>query len=448
MASSERESTGKAGVPPSDPAGIGPEPGPTRAARAPQARDAARRIWFKRYPATQTAAAFALALLATAALSIDPANSSYEAIQKIDPTATGALYICYEVLLCFAGHEQAVMLLALALLLTLPIRYVMFGRGNSWRPSVVLPALAFAACMVFGRSYDATDSAQLVLGGASCVIESLVAGAGWAVLAHTGIYLLYESFDWFGSHRVRFSESSHGRLWRAADLLLNRHPFAVPLAVIALAWAPTFAASAPGLFMGDTGAQIRQWFNLPNGTSDYLNLLNPDVLLNGHHPVVHTALIGGCVQLGQLLFSDENAGVLIYTALQFACTAACTAYLLSTLYRLGAGLVARAAVLAFFVFVPMFSNYAVLITKDVLFADALVLLVVQMAKLLLPDPGELPARPAFSAGDWLRLVLACLGTAFLRNGGVAFPLAACAVVAAAKLLDARRAGARRSARSG
>ena len=81
--------------------------------------DTARRLWFKRYPAAQTAATFALALLATAALSIDPSNATYEAIQKIDPTATGALYICYEVLLSFAGHEQAVMLLALAILLTL-----------------------------------------------------------------------------------------------------------------------------------------------------------------------------------------------------------------------------------------------------------------------------------------------------------------------------------------
>lgn len=423
--------------------------------------DTARRLWFKRYPAAQTAAAFALALLATAALSIDPSNATYEAIQKIDPTATGALYICYEVLLSFAGHEQAVMLLALAILLTLPIRYAVFGRRGLFRPSVVLPAAAFAACMVFGKSYDLTDSAQLAIGGISRCIESLIAGAGWAVLASTGIFLLIECFDWFGAHRLRFSESSHGRLWRAADALLNRRPFAVPLAVIALTWAPTLLAAAPGLFMGDTGAQIRQWFNLPNGTSDYLNLIDPDVLLNGHHPVAHTALVGGCVQLGLAVFGDENAGLMIYTLLQFAVTASCTAYLVSTLRRLGAGLVARAAVLAFFVFVPMFSNYAVLVTKDVLFGDAVVLLAVQMAKLLLPpvDPGSaagevaldiqtspatglriaaVPVRLPFTARDWALTAAGALGAAFFRNGGVVFPLAACVLAAAWCLLDARR----------
>ena len=422
------------------------------ATAAGPARDARRRAWFGRYPAAQTCASFALALLATAALSIDPTNSSHSAIQTIDPTATGALYICYEILLSFPGHEFAVLLLAFACLLVLPIRYVMFGRRDSWRPSVVIPALAFAACMVFGKSYDTTDSAQLALGGTSRVIESLIAGAGWTVLAHVGIYLVFSCFDWFGSHRTRFSESRYGRMWRAAHALLDRHPFVLPWAAVAIAWAPTFIASVPGLFMGDTGAQIRQWFNLPNGTSDYLNLINPNVLLNGHHPVVHTALLGGCVQLGISLFGNENAGVLLYTTLQFAVTTATVAYVLSSLYHMGAGLAARMGVLAFFIFVPIFSNYAVLITKDVLFGDAFVLLVVQMAKLLVPAGGtsrqreeganEARRRRKHGSGrDWALLVLASLGCAFLRNGGLVFPAIACILIAGFRIAAHRRRAA-------
>ncbi|MGL5495064.1 MAG: DUF6020 family protein, partial [Collinsella sp.] len=84
------------------------------------ARDAARIVWFKRYPAKQTLIAFLLALLATTAFSIDPAPVSSNAVLAIDPKATGTLYVCYEVLLSFAGHTDAVMLLALVCLLTLP----------------------------------------------------------------------------------------------------------------------------------------------------------------------------------------------------------------------------------------------------------------------------------------------------------------------------------------
>ncbi len=262
------------------------------------ARDAARIVWFKRYPAKQTLIAFLLALLATTAFSIDPAPVSSNAVLAIDPKASGMLYVCYEVLLSFAGHTDAVMLLALACLLTLPFRYVFFGRGDAWRPSVIFPSLFFAVCMVFGRSYDLTDSAEIVLGDKARIICAWIGGAGWMLLAVVAFYLAFECLDWLSSRRIPFSEAHFGRVWRVAHAVLSVHPFAGPFLVLMIAWAPTLIASLPGLFMGDTGAQIRQWFNYPNGTSDYLRLLNPNVLLNGHHPVAHTAIIGLCVQLG------------------------------------------------------------------------------------------------------------------------------------------------------
>lgn len=399
--------------------------------------------WLRPYTSGQTLAAFVLALVATAAVSMDPTQASYGAIRELDPSATGALYICYEVLLSFAGHADAVLLLALACLLVLPVRYVLFGRRERLRPSVMVLAAAFAACMVFGKSYDMTDSARLVLGGISSMIESAIAGAGWMVLGTTGLTLLFELFDWFGVHRLPFTEGRYGRIWRLADVLLNRHPFAIPLLIVVVAWMPTFVASMPGLFMGDTGAQIRQWFNLPNGTSDYLNLINPQVLLNGHHPVAHTALLGTCVELGMQVFGSENAGLLIYTTVQFLVTAITVAYLVASLRRFGVGLVPRAVVLLFFIGMPLFSNYAVLITKDVLFGDAFAALVVQTAVLLAalrPATGPQVAVEASGATgvrligmagamrmrrrDWAVLAAACVGCAFLRNGGVVFPLAA------------------------
>ena len=415
------------------------------APRAADPRADARRLWFGRYPGSQTFASFLLAVFITAAVSIEPGSATYAQIRAIDPTATGALYICYEVLLSFAGHDLAVQLLALACLLTFPVRYVLFGRRDSWRPSVTLPALAFGVCMVFGRSYDLTDGAYLVVGGISCAIESAIAGAGWALAAQVGIYLAFECFDWFGAHRVPFSESRYGRLWGALHAVLDRHPFLGPALLLALVWSPALVGSAPGIFMGDTGAQIRQWFNLPNGTSDYLNLLNPEVLLNAHHPVAHTALLGSCVEAGMAFLGGENAGVMLYTCLQYAVTVASVAYMLSALRRLGANLLARSFVLAFFLFMPLFANYAVLITKDTLFADAVLVLVVQMAKMLAATRAAAPAgegpapvaaggigphavpprmAPWRPAPDTAVLLAASLGCAFLRNGGAVFPLAA------------------------
>lgn len=411
-------------------------------------KDAIRLLWFKHYPLWQSVIAFLLGLLATAALSINLEPVSYKTIAKLDPTATGALYICYEVLLSFAGHSDAIVLLALALLLVLPMRYALFGKGDSLRPSLVFPAAAFALCTVFGMSYDLTDSAALVLGGISQVIKAIIMGAGCAVLGHTGLYLFFDCLDWLGTQRPTFSESRFGVAWRAAHAVLDRRPFFIPLVLIVLAWSPSFIAAMPGIFMGDTGAQIRQWFNLPNGTSDYLNLINPDVLLNGHHPVAHTALVGGCVQLGMQAFRDENAGLLIYTTLQFLITAATVAYLVCSLRRFGCGLAPRTASLLFFAFMPLFSNYAALITKDVLFADALAVLAVQTATLLAEganfDPGA-GGSVAVRSRDWALLAASSIGCTFLRNGGLVFPLAACGLAAIFSAWDAVRARRRTDA---
>ena len=411
------------------------------------ARDAARLIWFKRYPAKQTVISFLLALFATAAFSIDPSGVSANSVLAIDPKATGALYICYEVLLSFAGHTDAVMLLALACLLTLPFRYVFFGRGDAWRPSVILPSLGFAVCMVFGRSYDLTDSAELVLGDKARTICAWIAGAGWMLLAIIAFYLAFECLDWLSNRRIPFSESRFGRLWRACHAVLSVHPFLGPFLVLAVAWLPMFIAALPGLFMGDTGAQIRQWFNYPNGTSDYLKLINPNVLLNGHHPVVHTALVGSCVKLGLTLFNSADAGVALYTTIQFVLTAACFAYSISSLRKFGVSLPVRAVALAFFALMPMFSNYAVLITKDIIFADALLVLLVQTVKLVsqgLPrrsaareQVGEAPVL--FARHDWVLLALSALGSTFFRNGGLVFPAAACVIAAVCLGFDAFRA---------
>lgn len=90
------------------------------------------------------------------------------------------------------------------------------------------------------------------------------------------------------------------------------------------------------------------------------------------------------------------------------------AYSISSLRKLGVSLPVRGVILLFFVFMPMFSNYAALLTKDVLFADAFLVLLVQTAKLVACG---LPRRDAnverageqrpvlFARHDWLLLAL-------------------------------------------
>ncbi len=405
-------------------------------ATATAAKDSARALWFKRYPAGQTFIAFVLALFATCACSAEPLSVTAGDVMLVDSTASGVYFGILEIFLSFAGHYGALPLLALACLLTFPFRYVFFGRCDSRRPSVIVPTLVLAFCMVVGQSYDLTNGAEAVFGTPARVVEACIQFAGWYVMCHVGVYLAFEVLDWAATWRLEFSEGRFGRVWRAVDFVLNKHPFAGPFALLCIAWLPTLIGMAPGIFMGDTGAQIRQWFNLPNGPSSYLKLIDASVLLNAHHPVLHTAIIGTCVQIGLDVFGSANAGLLIYTTVQFFITALCVAYAVSQLRHFGTGLPTRACVLGFLALMPMFSSYAVLMTKDVYFADALLVLMVQVAKLMLSSRG---GEVAFARRDWIAMVLASLGTAFLRNGGVVLALLPLLICWGVLALDRRRA---------
>ena len=93
------------------------------------------------------------------------------------------LYVCYEVLLSFAGHTDAVMLLALACLLTLPFRYVFFGRGDTWRPSIHSAVAVLRHLHGVRPQLRPHRLGEIVLGDKARIICAWIGGAGWMLLA-------------------------------------------------------------------------------------------------------------------------------------------------------------------------------------------------------------------------------------------------------------------------
>lgn len=377
-----------------------------------------------------------LALLCVIGISVDLAAPDPVEVNRIFDGATGALYIALEVLCSFPVRSAGVALAVLAALLVRPIRRVWFDRAGA--PALaartvsgrLVPALA-ALAIVFGRSLDMSDSFDLVMGGISQAIKASLSFLGWLVLARVGWSYLVAAFDAMRERRCRATAAARrtaepaGRtpLLTRALAVLDRHPFAVPALVLALAWSPCLVGYAPGLFMRDTATQILQWFGYPNNASDYLAPLKSGVYLNQHHPPASTALLGLFVGAGSALAGDENAGVFMFTMFQFALTVLAFAWGMFALKRLEVPVPVRAGVLAFTVIVPVYSNYAVLVTKDVLFADALLVMAAALALLLCPWARR-------RSEDTALLVAGALGVALFRNGGWLVAVAALLVAAA------------------
>lgn len=381
-------------------------------------------------------AAALLALLCVIGISVDLAAPDPAEVNRIFDGATGALYIALEVLCSFPVRSEGVVLTALAVLLVRPIRRVWLDQTGAPAlaartvPGRLVPALA-ALAVVFGRSLDMSDSFDLVTGGITQAIKASLVFLGWLVLARVVWSYLVAVFDAMRERGGRFAAGARcadepaGRasLLSRALAVLDRHPFAAPALALALAWLPCLVGYAPGLFMRDAATQILQWFGYPNNASDYLAPLKSGVYLNQHHPPASTALLGLFVGAGSALAGDENAGVFMFTAFQFALTVLAFAWGMLALKRLEVPVPARAGVLAFTAIVPVYSNYAVLVTKDVLFADALLVMAAALALLLCPWARR-------RSEDTALLVVGALGVALFRNGGWLVAVAALLVAAA------------------
>lgn len=296
------------------------------------------------------------------------------------------------------------------------------GGASAW-----VVAVLFAAAMLFGRSFDEAGSAAYIVGGITPVIRSCWYFIGWLLPARALVELAFEGLDRLRAHgacpsgdRARSVSPSCGRLRRAARLVLgafDRHPFAAPALVLALCWLPVLVGYAPALFMWDTNTQILQWFGLPNHISSSVDLLDSSVLLTQHHPPLHTALVGLCVQAGISLADSENLGIFIYAVLQWIVDILAISWAFRIAQIVGAPRAPRFVALGFIALVPAYSNYSVLVTKDVLFASALLLFAIELVYLVF-CAASFDGRIAFSRRHAVLLVAGALGTALLRSGMV------------------------------
>lgn len=167
--------------------------------------------------------------------------------------------------------------------------------------------------------------------------------------------------------------------------------FALAFAVLAVCWSPVIAALLPGVTGYDMQSQIHQ---ITSG--EYVN----------GHPIAHTLLIGLFYRLGGALWQSPSAGVALFTVCQALCLAASLAYALYWLRLRGCPRTVWLTVLLVFALAPQHAVMAASLTKDVLFAAALLMVTVELCRLI-SEPKR-AVRPAVLAADVLLMAAAGL----------------------------------------
>lgn len=151
--------------------------------------------------------------------------------------------------------------------------------------------------------------------------------------------------------------------------------FLCSLILIVLAWLPGYLAYYPGICAYDSPIQTGQ---IESGS------------FNDHHPIAHTLLLKGFMELGENLAGNVNTGIGIYTFLQLIFLAAVFAWGITVLKKLGTGMFGLILLQLICMFYPFNWYMSISTTKDIPFTGFFLLLLLALAELIL----QIPSGPA------------------------------------------------------
>ena len=218
-----------------------------------------------------------------------------------------------------------------------------------------------ALTMLFGKAFEEYSSTIIFIHGISQIIKT--------ILILIGYLFFYVNIVKVLRHYMK----NHFKLKSGFDMESAVIYRRVVFAFFVIIWSVHIIGYYPGMFMGDTEDVLYMAYNYHTVWADTVELISPDVLLVDHHSVLYTLILGFFVKTGRALFESENIGLFLYTVLQALFTAWVLAYSLYKLkkYNVNAGI--RTIILLFFAFFPWIPRYAIMATKDTLFADLLLL---------------------------------------------------------------------------
>lgn len=176
------------------------------------------------------------------------------------------------------------------------------------------------------------------------------------------------------------------RIWGVSALL------------IFLAWFPYILTLAPGSVLEDSLNSVAQ-------------ILDPAVPLNNHHPVMYTFFVGVFLRIG-LLMGNINIGVFLYSLVQTAVMIVTASYVVVIIYRKRLPRWTMIVTMGWYMFMPFFPDYAVIMWKDPIFSCALLWICFLLLELV--DDREKVCK----RGWLIRFAAAGVVAAFFRNNGI------------------------------
>ena len=271
----------------------------------------------------------------------------------------------------------------------------------------IILSILFSSFMIFGYSYMKINSWDVIFKNVFQILKTLIKGIGYYIVFRT---ILNYIFDILFCN-ITVKETSN----KIYNFIFKKHSFIIPLIIILICWIPYIIAFYPGILFQDSSNQIRQYFgyDIPEDSStNSVNLIDENVKITNHHPVVHTIILGLCMQLGKIIGND-NLGVFTYILLQIMLLSSTFAYVINFMKKLKIPNWVRIFSLGFFALLPIIPIYAMEVTKDVPFTCFIIIYIIQIYKLIQKANEE-----KINIRNSIKIIMESILVVLFRNNGI------------------------------
>jgi hypothetical protein len=227
------------------------------------------------------------------------------------------------------------------------------------------------------------------------------------------VVLVFWGYTIFGGYLLLALEVIYSRLVSTAlgsgDNVEQHFQVVLIAVVFMIAWLPYLYLYYPAIFMGDTEDMLYMAFNYKTGLVDMVNLINENVYITNHHPVVYTLIIGFCIRLARFVGMSDNFGIFMLTLFQYIITAFVISYALTYFAKKTKRKLFVKVAICFYVLCPWIPKYVIMISKDTFFADFILLLMIEIHKSL---------NDEMTVKNQVKIVLISVGAVLLRKNGL------------------------------
>lgn len=233
--------------------------------------------------------------------------------------------------------------------------------------TLILSSL-FSLFLIIGTSFKLYNSFELIINN---ILLSVLA---FIIL----VFILYRLISKIYNLCDNYTQTKDIKIFKH----FQNRPLLTSFIFINMCWLIYVIAIYPCILSPDPSHQILQYFGIDNKYSYYSVLLDENMIITNHHPVMHTLLLGTCAKIGAVIGSI-NLGLFLYSIIQILVLSLILSYTIAYMKKLNISVKYRLICLLIYSFVPVFPLYALSPVKDVIFGSLIILYIITLSNLII-----------------------------------------------------------------